>query len=273
MKTLAGKTVVITGASRGIGAAIAVRCAKDGANVCILAKTADPNPKLKGTIHTVAKEVEAAGGKALPIQIDLRDCDAIALAVHKVVETFGGIDVLVNNAGVLNITDTLHTSMKRFDLMFAVNARASFAASQACIPFLQKAENPHILNISPPLNMNKKWFKDHLAYTMSKYCMSMETLGLSEEFAKDRIAVNSLWPRTAIATAAIEVHFPPEVFQASRKAEIMGDAAHLILTSNSCEFSGNLMTDEEVLRQHGCKDFNQYAINQSVEPFMDAFLD
>jgi citronellol/citronellal dehydrogenase len=273
MKSLAGKTVIITGSSRGIGRAIALRCAQDGANVAVLAKTAEPNPKVSGTIHTVAKEIEAAGGKAMPIQLDLRDADAIQNSVHEVVKKFGGVDVLVNNAGVLNLTDTMHTPMKRFDLMLAVNVRATFCASQACIPLLSEAENPHILNIAPPLNLSPKWFKDHLPYTISKYGMSMCTLGMSAEFADHGIAVNSLWPQTAIATAAIEVHFPPEVYKGSRKPEIMSDAAHWILTSDSKTCTGNFYTDEQVLQQQGCRDLSKYAIDENAELFMDAFLD
>ncbi len=273
MNTLSGKTIIITGASRGIGQAIALRCAQDGANVAVLAKTSDPHPTLPGTIHTVAEEIIKAGGKALPIQVDLRDAQAVQAAVLKTAETFGGIDALVNNAGVLNITDTMHTPMKRFDLMVGVNVRATFCASQACIPFLQKSENPHIINVSPPLNMDAKWFKDHLVYTISKYGMSMCTKGMSAEFAKDKIAVNSLWPQTAIATAAIEKHFPPAVYQASRKAEIMGDATHLLLMTNSGECTGNFYTDEQFLRLRGVSDFSQYAINKDAKLFMDAFLE
>lgn len=273
MMTLKGKTIIVTGASRGIGEAIALRCAQDGANVAILAKTSDPNPNLRGTIHTVAAEIEKRGGKALPIQVDLRDTDAVQEAIKQVAETFGGIDALVNNAGVLNITDTVNTPMKRFDLMVGVNVRATFCASQASIPFLQKSANPHILNISPPLNMDPKWFKNHLAYTISKYGMSMCTLGMATEFAKEKIAINSLWPQTTIATAAVEKHFPPQAYQASRKAEIMGDAAYLLLTSKSSECTGNFYTDEQLLRLRGETDFSRYAINQEMSLLTDAFLD
>lgn len=273
MKKLSGKTIIVTGASRGIGRAIALRCAEDGANVAILAKTAEPHSSLSGTIHTVAKEINERGGKALPIQIDLRDDEALIAAVNKTAETFGGIDALVNNAGVLNITDTLHTPMKRFDLMIGVNVRATFCASQAAIPFLQKADNPHIINVAPPLNLDAKWFKNHLVYTISKYGMSMCTKGMAVEFAKDKIAVNSLWPKTAIATAAIEKHFPPAIYQASRKAEIMGDAAYILLTSDSAKCTGNFYTDEELLRLFGVSDFSHYAINKDAKLFKDAFLD
>lgn len=273
MQSLSGKTVIVTGASRGIGSAIAIRCGQAGANVVVLAKTAEPHPALTGTIHSVAKTIEAAGGKALPIQIDLRDVEALQQAIQLTVKTFGGIDALINNAGVLNITNTMNTPMKRFDLMTSVNVRAAFCASQACIPHLQKADNPHIINVSPPLNMDKKWFKDHLAYTISKYGMSMCTLGMSAEFAKDGIGINSLWPKTTIATAAVEVHFPQEVYQGSRKPEIMADAAYQILMSNSRECTGNFFTDEELLRSKGYADFTQYAINKDAKLFMDGFLD
>ena len=271
--SLQGKTVIVTGASRGIGRAIALRCAKAGANVAVLAKTATPNPKLKGTIFTVADEIEACGQRALPLQVDLRDDQAVAKAIHTVADTFGGIDILVNNAGVLNITDTLNTPMKRFDLMTGVNVRATFAASQAAIPFLKHSENPHILTISPPINLEPKWFEKHLAYTISKYGMSMCTLGMAKEFAKDRIAVNSLWPQTAIATAAIEVHFPKAVYEGSRKPEIMADAAYIILTTDSQSLTGQFYTDEGLLREKGCEDFSIYAINQTAPLFTDAFVE
>jgi citronellol/citronellal dehydrogenase len=271
--SLSNKTIVITGASRGIGAAIALKCGQAGANVVILAKTAEPNPQLPGTIFSVAKEIEAAGGRALPIQIDLRDADAIEAAMLKAAEHFGGIDALVNNAGVLNITDTLSTTMKRFDLMMAVNVRATFCASQAAIPFLKKSDNPHIVNVAPPINLNPKWFQNHLPYTLSKYGMSMCTLGMSAEFAKDGIAVNAVWPKTTIATKAVEVHFPQQVIDGSRKPDIMGDAVYEVLLKNSRDFTGNFLTDEDVLRLQGKTDFSQYAINEKAELFLDGFLD
>lgn len=273
MHNLSRKTVIITGASRGIGAAIAIKCGKAGANVAVLAKTVEPHPTLPGTLHDVARQIEAAGGKALPIQIDVRNAEAIQRAVKATVETFGGIDVLVNNAGVLNMTGTLETPMKRFDLMHAVNVRATFCASQACIPFLTKASNPHIINIAPPLNMNPKWFKSYLPYTLSKYGMSMCTLGMSAEFAEDRIAINALWPRTTIATQAVVVHFPDKVYQGSRTPEIMADAAYELMCSDSAQCTGNFFTDEDVLRSRGWDDFSQYAINHEAELFMDGFLD
>lgn len=271
--SLSQKTIVVTGASRGIGAAIALRCGQAGANVVILAKTAEPHPALPGTIFSVAADIEAAGGKALPIQVDLRDAEALQRAIQQAAEKFGGIDALVNNAGVLNITNTLQTPMKRFDLMMAVNVRAAFCASQACIPYLQQASNPHIINVSPPINLNQKWFKNHLPYTISKYGMSMCTLGMSAEFAKDGIAVNSLWPKTTIATAAVEVHFPQEVYQGSRTPDIMGDAVHQLLLQDSRSCTGHFFTDEDLLRLHGKEDFSEYAINQEAELFLDGFLD
>jgi citronellol/citronellal dehydrogenase len=247
---LKDKVVFITGASRGIGREIALRCARDGAKVVIAAKTDKPHPSLEGTIHTVAKEVEDAGGQALAIQLDVRDEAAVYAAVAK----------------------TLNTPMKRYDLISSVNARATFLCSQACIPHLTNSANPHILNLSPPLNMKAKWFKDHLAYTMSKYGMSMCTLGMSEEFKSSGIAVNSLWPQTTIATAAIAVNFPKQILQASRKPEIMADAAYEILTSPSREVTGNFFIDEELLKTRGVKDFGHYAINPNVPLFDDLFL-
>jgi citronellol/citronellal dehydrogenase len=269
---LQGKTVFITGASRGIGREIALRCARDGANVVITGKTAVPHPKLVGTIHTVAAEVEAAGGKALALQLDVRDDEAVQAGIEKTVQTFGGIDVLVNNASAISLTGTLDTPMKRFDLMFGVNVRATFGCSRACIPYLRGAENPHILNLSPPINMEPDWFKDHVAYTMSKYGMSMCTLGMSAELIRDGIAVNSLWPRTTIATAAIEVNFPRHILEASRKPSIMADAAHAILTRTSRETTGNFFIDEEVLREQGVIDFEHYAMKPGVELFVDLFV-
>ena len=273
MTTLAGKTLFITGASRGIGREIALRAARDGAQVAIAAKTAQPHPKLSGTIHTVAKEVEAAGGKALAIQLDVRDADAILAAVGEAAKAFGGIDILVNNASAISLTPTLETPAKRFDLMMGVNARATFLCSQACIPWLRKGANPHILNLSPPLNMQPRWFAGHVAYTMSKYGMSMCTLGMAEELRRDGIAVNSLWPRTTIATAAVEVHFPEAILKASRHAAIMADAAHAILTSDARGHTGHFYIDEEVLRRRGETDFDRYAVTPGTALFQDLFVD
>ncbi|HUL56257.1 MAG TPA: NAD(P)-dependent oxidoreductase [Usitatibacter sp.] len=273
MTTLAGKTLFITGGSRGIGRAIALRAAKDGANVAVAAKTSDPHPKLAGTIHTVVEEIRAAGGKGLAIQLDVRDENAIAEAVKKAAGEFGGIDILVNNASAIQLTPTMQTPAKRYDLMMGVNARATFLCSQACIPLLQKGSNPHILTLSPPLSMKAKWFAGHVAYTMSKYGMSMCTLGMSAELKPLGIAVNSLWPRTTIATAAVEVHFPPEILRASRTDEIMADAAHVILTSDSKTHTGNFYIDEDVLRAAGVTHFDKYAVTPGVPLFQDLFLD
>jgi citronellol/citronellal dehydrogenase len=278
MNDLRGKTIFITGSSRGIGREIALRCAREGANLVITGKTADPHPKLPGTIHSVAAEVEQAGGKALAIQLDVRDEAAIQAAVEQTVKIFGGIDVLVNNASAINLTSTLDTPARRLDLMWDVNMRATFLASQACIPHLKKSANPHILTLSPPLNMDAKWFAPHLAYTISKYGMSLCTLGLAREFAArdstDKgIAVNCLWPRTTIATAAIQFNFPEAVLRASRKPAIMADAAHLILTRDSNTCSGNFFIDENVLREAGVSDLEQYAMVAGTPLFGDLFLD
>jgi len=273
MATLKDKTLFITGASRGIGREIALRAARDGARIVVAAKTVDRHPKLPGTIHSVAGEIEAAGGKALAIQLDVRDEASIAAAVARTVETFGGIDILVNNASAISLTPTEQTPAKRFDLMFGVNVRATFLCSQACIPHLRKSTNAHILTLSPPLAMKPKWFAGHVAYTMSKYGMSMCTLGMAEELKKDGIAVNSLWPKTTIATAAVEVHFPPQILRASRHAAIMADAAHAILTSDARRNTGNFYIDEDVLRAAGVTDFDAYAVTPGVSLFRDLFVE
>jgi citronellol/citronellal dehydrogenase len=272
MNDLRGKTIFITGSSRGIGREIALRCAREGANVVITGKTVEAHAKLPGTIFTVADEVMQAGGQALAIQLDVRDEQAIQGAVAQTVEKFGGINVLVNNASAISMTPTLETTPKRIDLMWDVNMRATFLASQACIPYLRQADNPHILTLSPPLNLDAKWLAPHLAYTMSKYGMSLCTLGLAREFAADRIAVNSLWPRTTIATAAIEFNFPEAVLRASRKPSIMADAAYEILTRDSRACSGNFFIDEEVLREAGESNFEQYAVSPGTPLFSDLFL-
>src|SRR5881628_29001 len=238
MATLNNLTIFITGASRGIGRSIALRCARDGANIVIAAKTAEPHSKLVGTIHTVAREVEKAGGRALPLQLDIRDEGAVAGGVARTVETFGGIDILVNNASAISLTGTLATPMKRYDLMMGVNARGSFLCSRACLPHLKRAANPHILTLSPPLDMRAKWFAPHLAYTMAKYGMSMCVLGMAEEFREAGIAVNALWPRTIIATAALQM-IPGVDPARGRKPEIMADAAHWILCQPSRACTGN----------------------------------
>ncbi len=272
MTSLRGKTIFITGASRGIGREIALRCAHEGANLVITGKTSAPHPKLPGTIHTVAAEVEQAGGKALAIQLDVRDEAAIHAAIEQAAQHFGGIDALVNNASAISLTGTLETPAKRLDLMWSVNMRATFLASQACLPWLRKSANPHILTLSPPLNMDAKWFAPHAAYTISKYGMSMCMLGMAREFADDGIAANCLWPRTTIATAAIEYNFPEAVLRASRKPTIMADAAHHILTRSSRECSGNFFVDEDLLRKAGVEDFRQYAVSPGAPLFQDLFL-
>ena len=258
--SLKGKTIFISGGSRGIGLAIALRAAKDGANVTIAAKTAEPHPKLPGTIYTAADEIEAAGGKALAVLCDIREEAQVAEAVEKTVERFGGIDICINNASAIQLTGTLATDMKRYDLMNGINARGTFLVSKTCIPHLKKAANPHILNLSPPLDMAAKWFKNHVAYTMAKFGMSMCTLGMSAEFAKEGIAVNSLWPLTAIDTAAVRNLLGGEaVASMSRLPTIMADAAHAILTRPSRECTGNFFIDELVLREEGVTDFSVYA--------------
>lgn len=273
MTPMRDKVIFITGSSRGIGREIALRCARDGAKLVITGKTAEPHAKLPGTIHSVAEEVIQAGGQALAIQLDVRDEQAIQMAVAQTVEHFGGIDVLVNNASAISLTDTLKTTAKRLDLMWDVNMRATFLASQACIPHLKKSANPHILTLSPPLNMQDKWFAPHLAYSMSKYGMSLCTLGMAREFAGDGIAINCLWPRTTIATAAVEFNFPEAVLRASRKPAIVSDAAYAILTRDSRACSGNFFIDESVLREAGVVDFERYAVTPGVPLFNDIFLD
>ncbi len=272
MSNLKNKTIFITGATRGIGREIALRFARDGANIVVTGKTTEPNPKLAGTIHSTAQEVEAAGGRALALQLDIRDDNAVAAAVRTAAEKFGGIDVLVNNASAISMTGTLATPPKRYDLMHQVDARGTFVCAQACVPHLLKAANPHILTLSPPLNMNPKWFRDHVAYTMAKYGMSMCTLGMSAEFAPQGIAVNSLWPRTTIATAAVEVFFPQAV-AGSRKPAIMADAAHAIVVRDSRSTTGNFFIDEEVMRGEGVHDFEPYAVMPGTRLVNDLFLD
>jgi len=276
MADLKNKTLFISGASRGIGLAIAKRAAADGANVAVAAKTDTPHPKLAGTIHTAAEEIEAAGGKALPIVCDIRDEDAVEAAVNQAAEHFGGIDICVNNASAISLTGTLETPMKRYDLMHQINTRGTYLVSQKCIPHLQKSQekgnNPHVLNLSPPLDMEPKWFGPHVAYTMAKFGMSMCVLGMAEEFADDGIAFNALWPRTGIATAAIELIGGDELLQACRTPDIMADAAHIILTKNAREFSGRFCMDDVLLNEHGVTDFSQYAVDPSHELWPDFFV-
>lgn len=273
MADLHKKTVFITGSSRGIGRAIALRCAQDGANVIITGKTSAAHAKLPGTIHSVAAEVEKAGGQALAIQMDVRDEAALQAAIDQAAQHFGGIDVLVNNASAISLTGTLDTPARRLDLMWDVNMRSTFLASQACIPYLKLSANPHILTLSPPLNFEAKWFAPHVAYSISKFGMSLCALGMAREFAAEGIAVNCLWPRTTIATSAIEFNFPEQIFRASRKPEIVADAAHQIFLRNSRECTGNFFIDEEVLREAGIKDLDQYAVTPGTPLFNDLFLD
>lgn len=276
MGNLKGKTLFITGASRGIGKAIALRAARDGANVAIAAKTAEPHPKLAGTIYTAKEEIEAAGGKALACLVDVRNEEQIHAAVEETVRTFGGIDILVNNASAIHLSDTVSTPLKRFDLMHGINTRGTFACSQACIPHLAKSENAHILNISPPLNFDPKWFAPHVAYTMAKYGMSLCVLGMAEELKPKKIAVNALWPRTVIATAAVENLLGGEtVMKGGRTPEIMADAAWTILTRKSAEFTGNFTIDDEVLRSAGESDLSRYNVTPGMpesELLPDYFL-
>lgn len=268
-----GKTVFITGASRGIGKAIGLRLAKEGANVVIAAKTAEPHPKLSGTIYTAAEEMEAVGGKALPLIVDVRSEEKVQAAVDKAVETFGGIDILVNNASAIMLTGTLQTPMKRFDLMHSVNVRGTFLTSQKCLPHLLKSDNPHILNLSPPLNMETRWFAPHVAYTMSKFGMSMCVLGMAGEFKKQGVAVNGLWPLTAIATAAVQnLLGGDQIVKQSRTPDIMSDAAYYILQRNSRECTGNFFIDEEVLKEEGITDFSKYAVDPSQKLMPDFFV-
>jgi len=273
MSTLNGKTLFITGASRGIGKAIALRAAADGANIVIAAKTTEPHPDLPGTIYTTADEVREAGGEALACQVDIRSMEQIEEAVAEAVETFGGIDICINNASAIFLAGTLDTPMKRFDLMHQVNARGTFATSKACLPHLLEAENPHILNMAPPLNMEPRWFGQHVAYTMSKYGMSMCVLGMAAEFKEKGVAVNALWPKTTIATAAVRnLLGGEEMVQASREPAIVADAAHHILTLPSDDATGQFFIDEEVLRKAGVDDFTSYAVNPEAELQPDLFL-
>jgi len=275
--SLAGKRILITGGSRGIGLAIAIRAAKDGAMIAIAAKTNEPNPKLPGTIHTAASDITAAGGKALAIQCDLRDENQISAAVDQAAKEFGGIDILINNASAINLTPTLQTPAKRFDLMFDVNVRGTFLTSQAVLPHLQESakagRNPHILTLSPPLSMKAKWFRNHVAYTMAKYGMSMCVLGMAEEFKREKIAVNALWPRTAIDTAALAM-IPGVDTAACRTPEILADAAYIILNRESASCSGNFFVDDEVLASEGITDLEKYSVVPGTTDFLlDFFLD
>ena len=273
MSDLRGKTVFITGGSRGIGLAIGLRAAQDGANVVIAAKTVEPHPKLPGTIFTAADDIEEAGGEALAVKCDIRFEEEVQAAMDAAVATFGGIDILVNNASAISITGTLDTTMKRHDLMHQVNARGTFLTSKLCLPHLLEASNPHILNLAPPLNMEPRWFANHVAYTMAKYGMSMCVLGMAEEFRDRGVGVNALWPKTVIATAAVANLLGGEsMIRQSRTPQIMADAAHVVLTSDARECTGNFFIDEDVLRDHGVEDFDQYAVDPTQQLFPDFFL-
>lgn len=258
MPTLKGKTLFVTGASRGVGKAIALRAAGDGANVIVAAKTAEPHPRLPGTIYTAAAEIEQAGGRALAVPTDIRFDDQVHTAVARGVERFGGIDIVVNNASAIVLAGTLDTPMKRYDLMFDINARGAFLVTQACLPHLQRAANPHVLNLSPPLRMEARWFAPHSAYTLSKYAMSAWVLGMAEEFRDAGIAFNALWPRTTIDTEAIRLIMGQEMRLRCRTPEILADAAHVVLTQDSRSFTGRFLLDEEVLRFAGITDFSGY---------------
>ena len=266
------KTIFITGATRGIGKAIALKFAEEGANIVIAAKTVKPHPKLPGTIFDAAEEIESAGGKALPIRTDIRDENQINNAVQQTIDKFGSIDALVNNASAISLTGTLETPMKKFDLMFGINVRGTYAVSQACLPYLLKSNNPHILNIASPINLNPKWFQEYTAYTIAKYGMSMCVIGMSEEFKNDGLAVNALWPKTIIDTAALRL-VPGVDSEASRDASIMADAAYSILSKDSKTCSGNFFLDEEVLVSDGVTDFSNYMVNPNKTPIPDLFLD
>jgi citronellol/citronellal dehydrogenase len=273
MSELKNRTLFITGGSRGIGKAIALRAARDGARIVVAAKTAQPHPKLPGTIHSAAEEIEAAGGEALAIQLDVRDDDAVDAAMARAAEHFGGIDILVNNASAITLRNTEQLPMRRFDLMFGVNVRATYSCSRAALPYLKQGTNPHILNLSPPLNLRPAWFKDHTAYTMSKYGMSMCVLGMAEEFRGYGIGVNALWPRTVIATAAINMLDGMVKPENCRTEEIMADAAHEILGRDAAQCTGRFFIDEDVLVQAGVTNFDRYAVKPGAPLMKDLFLD
>ncbi|MES2341183.1 MAG: NAD(P)-dependent oxidoreductase [Pseudomonadota bacterium] len=271
--SLQGKTLFVTGASRGIGLAIALRAARDGANIAIAAKTAEPHKHLPGTIYSAAKEIEAAGGKALPLIVDVRDEASVYEAVEKTVAAFGGIDICVNNASAIQLTGTLQTDMKRYDLMNQVNARGSFLTSKACIPHLKNSSNPHVLMLSPPLDMSPRWFEGHVAYTMAKFGMSMCVLGMAAEFKADGIAFNALWPRTGIATAAIQFALAGEEgMKSCRTVDIMADAAHAIFEKPAREFSGNFLIDDSFLYAEGERDFDKYRVDPTTRLMPDFFV-
>jgi citronellol/citronellal dehydrogenase len=271
--TLAGKTLFITGASRGIGLAIALRAARDGANIAIAAKTAEPHPKLAGTIYTAAAEVERAGGKALPLTVDVRDEATVVAAARQCAQAFGGIDICVNNASAINLAATEQIDMRRYDLIQQINTRGTFVTTRACLPFLKRAANPHVLTLSPPLDLKPQWFAGHLAYSLSKYGMSLCMLGMAEEYAAAGIACNALWPRTTIATAAVEFALGgPAMLRRSRKPEIVADAAHAILTRPARECSGRFFIDDSVLYEAGVRDFTPYSVEPGATLLGDLFV-
>ncbi|HKQ84834.1 MAG TPA: NAD(P)-dependent oxidoreductase [Steroidobacteraceae bacterium] len=271
--TLAGKTLFITGGSRGIGLAIALRAARDGANVVIAAKTAEPHPKLAGTIYTAAQEIVAAGGNALPLLLDVRDAEAVENAVAQAARHFGGIDICINNASAINLARSEDIEVKRFDLIQQINMRGTFLVSRACVPHLRNSRNPHVLTLSPPLTMRADWFAQHLPYTLSKYGMSMVTFGMAEEFRADGIAFNALWPKTIIATAAVEFALGGEaLMRRSRRPEIMADAAHAIFLRDARRYTGNFVLDEEVLREEGVQDFSHYRYDPNADLEIDIFV-
>jgi citronellol/citronellal dehydrogenase len=272
--SLAGKTLFITGASRGIGLAIALRAARDGANIAVAAKTTEPHPKLPGTIYSAAQQIEQAGGRALPLVVDVRDEASVIAAVGQCAQAFGGIDICVNNASAINLTPTAQIDMRRYDLIQQINTRGTFVTSRACLPYLKKAANPHILTLSPPLDLQAKWFAGHLAYSLSKFGMSLCMLGMAQEYRADGIACNALWPRTTIATAAVEFALGgPQMMQRSRKPEIVADAAHVIFNRPSRECTGQFFIDDRVLYESGVRDFAPYSAQPGAALLGDLFID
>lgn len=266
MENLSGKTLFISGASRGIGLAIAKRAARDGANIVVAAKTKEPHPRLPGTVYTAAEEIESAGGKALPLIVDVRFEDQVEAAIEATISKFGGLDILINNASAINLSDTDSLSMKNYDLMHNINTRGTFLCSKKAIPYLKKSENPHVINLSPPLNMETRWFQNHVGYTMAKFGMSMCVLGMHSEYKRFGIAFNALWPRTAIATAAVANHLGGEVMMAkSRTPEIMADAAYIIMNRDSKKFTGNFCIDDEILNSEGITDLVKYQVDQKLD--------
>lgn len=271
--SLKGKTLFITGASRGIGLAIALRAARDGANIAVAAKTAEPHPKLAGTIHTAAQEIERAGGRALPLVVDVREEATVAAAVRECAERFGGIDICINNASAINLASTEQIEMRRYDLIQQINTRGTFVTTRACLPYLRRAPNPHVLTLSPPLDLQPRWFAPHLAYSLSKYGMSLCMLGMAEEYAQAGIACNALWPRTTIATAAVEFALGgPAMMRRSRKPEIVADAAHVILCRPARECTGRFFIDDSVLYEAGVRDFGPYSVEPGATLLADLFV-